>query len=376
MKILFLLAIISIGSMGVATPPTLAETETAESGNVRAEFSYQNQEWCLENPQLQISRDGQIVFNQSLSEGVGICPFTDLQVRNLDVTPEPEVILDVYTGDEHCCWVSLIYHYDAAQNTYLATEQFWGNAGYQFKDLNQDNIPEFLSRDDSFAYAFTAYAGSSFPLQIWQYRNSKMVDVTRSYPQLIYNDAYQLWQRYTETDYPGVAKGALAAYLADKYMLGQSEDGWQRVRQAYQGDDRESFFNELRQFLQQTGYIRNPGETAYYRLAELEQTGLYNQCPQGSRLMTAGETDNYRFAICAGDLSRYYIGQSKRTGDSITVKHKEGDSENDFRHGDTVYRLRMDETDSANLYLEVYQNNRQLLMEMAQTVYNFCPHRC
>jgi len=369
MKTLFLLATIAIGSMGFATP-TLAETETAELGNVRAEFSYQGQEFCLDNLQLKISRNGTTVLNQSPLTDFGICQFTDLQVRNLDVNPEPEVILDIYTGGAHCCLVSLIYRYDSSQNTYTATEHFWGNAGYQFKELNQDQIPEFWTRDDSFAYAFTSYAGSSYPLQIWQYRNGEMVDVTRSYPQLIYNDAYQLWQRYTETDYPGVAKGALAAYLADKYMLGQSEDGWQRLRQAYQGDDRESFFNELRQFLQQTGYIRNPGETAYYRLAELEKTGLYNQCPQGSRLTMAGETDNYRFAICAGDLSRYYLGQSKRTGNSITVKHQDGDLENAFRRGDTVYRLRMDETDSANLYLEVYQNNRQLLMEMAQKVYS------
>lgn len=370
MKKLFLLAIIAIGSMGFATP-VVAETKTAESGNVRAEFSYQSQDFCLENPQLQISRDGENVLNQSLStDDFLICRLTDLQVRNLDVNPEPEVILDIYTGGAHCCWVSMIYRYDATQDAYTLTEQFWGNAGYEFKDLNQDSILEFLTRDDSFAYAFTSYAGSSYPLQIWQYRNGKMVDVTRSYPQLIYNDAYQLWQRYTETDYPGVARGALAAYLADKYMLGQSEDGWQRVRQAYQGNDRESFFKDLRKFLQQTGYIRNPGETAYYRLAEVEQRGLYNQCPQETSLRTAGETDNYRFAICAGESGQYYLGQSKRTGDSITVKHKQNDPENSFRRGDTVYRLQVDEGNSANLYLEVYQNNQRLLREMAQQVYS------
>lgn len=369
MNKLFLLAIIAIGSMGFTTP-AVAETKTAESGNVRAEFSYQSQDFCLDDAQLQISRDGEILLNQSSLTDFGICRLTDLQVRNLDVNPEPEVILDIYTGGAHCCWVSLIYRYNEAQDTYTLTEQFWGNAGYKFKDLNQDNIPEFWTRDDSFAYAFASYAGSSYPLQIWQYRNGKMVDVTRSYPQLIYNDAYQLWQRYTKSGDTEVAKAALAAYLADKYMLGQSEDGWRRVRQAYQGNDRESFFNELRQFLQLNGYIRNPGATAYYRLAEVEQTGLYNQCPQETSLRTAGETDNYRFAICAGESGQYYLGQSKRTGDSITVKHKDDDPENSFRRGDTIYRLQMDEGDSANLYLEVYQNNQRLLREMAQQVYS------
>lgn len=66
---------------------------------------------------------------------------------------------------------------------------------------------------------------------------------------------------------------------------------------------------------------------------------------------------------------QYYMGQSKRTADSITIKYKENDPENSFRLRDTVYRLRMDEGDSANLDLEVYQNNRQLLREMAPKVY-------
>ncbi|EDX74787.1 hypothetical protein MC7420_661 [Coleofasciculus chthonoplastes PCC 7420] len=33
--------------MGFATP-AVAETKTAESGNVRADFSYQSQDFCLE----------------------------------------------------------------------------------------------------------------------------------------------------------------------------------------------------------------------------------------------------------------------------------------------------------------------------------------
>ncbi|MEQ9550064.1 MAG: hypothetical protein RIM23_10645 [Coleofasciculus sp. G3-WIS-01] len=39
MKKLFLLAIIAIGSIGLKTP-AVAETETAASGNVQAEFFY------------------------------------------------------------------------------------------------------------------------------------------------------------------------------------------------------------------------------------------------------------------------------------------------------------------------------------------------
>ncbi|MEB3181949.1 MAG: hypothetical protein VKL59_23375 [Nostocaceae cyanobacterium] len=46
-------------------------------------------------------------------------------------------------------------------------------------------------------------------------------------------------------------------------MLGQGEDGWQKIRQVYQASDslrdsyasRSQFFTDLRHFLRETGYI-------------------------------------------------------------------------------------------------------------------------
>jgi len=83
-----------------------------------------------------------------------------------------------------------------------------------------------------------------------------MIDVTRSYPQLIYSNAFENWQNYTEALHKGYeVKGLLAAYLADKYLLDQSQDGWRRVQQAYQDSDRTQYFSRLRNFLRETGYI-------------------------------------------------------------------------------------------------------------------------
>lgn len=236
----------------------IAETKTAQSGNVRAEFSSQEKEYCLSNLRLKIIRQGKTVWERSPSSKQEGCRLADLQVRDIDGNKEPEVILDLYTGGAHCCTFSLVYRYDPTQKQYKQVEHFWGNGGYQFKDLDRDNVPEFYSQDDRFAYAFASYAGSSYPLQIWQYREGRMTDVTRRYPQLVYSDAYQLWQRYTESrnQHQEVARAALAAYLADKYLLGQGEEGWRRVQQAYQGSDRASFFRELRSFLQKTGYVK------------------------------------------------------------------------------------------------------------------------
>lgn len=253
------LAILGAGSCflgGVAK----AETKTAESGNVRASVSFEpTSGLCSQNPQLRLLRGGQTVFNQNIpTKEVGYCRLSDLQVWDLDKDNEPEIILDIFSGGAHCCTSSLIYRYDTTTQKYTAIVHFWGNGRrYRIEDADRDGTSEFIARDDRFAYKFASYAGSYYPLQIWQYRRGKMIDVTRRYPQQVKNHATQLWQEYIKNKESSEGSQAtLAAYLADKYSLGEGEDGWRRVREAYQRGDRQQFFSRLRKFLGETGYIR------------------------------------------------------------------------------------------------------------------------
>ncbi|MCX7593557.1 MAG: hypothetical protein N2235_07325 [Fischerella sp.] len=245
-----------------------AEVIAGQSGNVRAEISYeQPQEYQYKNVQIKIVREGQTILTQKLPQDseydrpIGaLLDKSDrdkLPVLDVDGDKEPEVIADFFTGGAHCCTYSLIYHYDPKAKQYKKIRHEWGNGGYRLRDLDRDGLPEFESRDDRFAYAFAAYAASGYPLQIWQYRQGKMIDVTRRYPKLIYNHAFELWQTFLSARKQGDrGKGFLAAYLADKYMLGQGQDGWQKVKQAYKGRDRTRYFADLRKFLRETGYIK------------------------------------------------------------------------------------------------------------------------
>lgn len=265
-----------LGILGVALAPVsaaTATTKTAQAGNVKAELSYQkaNTEFTQFNDlRLRITRAGKTLLNQPLPDSEGNWPFVALetdwarenaqdtfQVRDLDGNREPEVLIDLFTGGAHCCTYSLIYRYNPKTQTYSSDRYEWGNGGYELKDLDRDGIPEFRGRNDTFAYAFGSYAASGYPLQIWQYRQGKMVDVTRQHPKLIYNDAFYWWQTFQERKNDSVeyGKGPLAAYLANKYLLGQGQDGWRRVQQAYKGPDRQQYFTDLRRFLRETGYI-------------------------------------------------------------------------------------------------------------------------
>ena len=246
----------------------VAEAYIVESGNVQAELSYSCIEpeaygECRKNrSHLTIIRDGKTLLQKKMSSEDRPVVTYDLsaaggfQVRDLDGDREPEVIVNTYTGGAHCCTISSLYRYSPTENRYTETNRDWQHSGYRLEDLDHDGIPEWVSGDDRFA-RFASYAASGRPLQIWQYRQGDFIDVSRQFPQLIYENAHQLWQSYQEAkSQEHETKGMLAGYLAAKYLLGQGLDGWERVRQAYQAGDRQEFFQNLRRFLEETGYIK------------------------------------------------------------------------------------------------------------------------
>lgn len=268
---------------------------TAFSGDVQAELSVVPGDGiCAETAQLTILRRGQVLLDQNLpldygdaaiAQGPALCNLSDLKVLDLDGDAEPEIHLGNFSGGAHCCFSSLVYRYEpvasAAEGSYVLTTQPWGNGSFDLVDLDlgQDGgeraVPEWLSRDDRFAYVFASYAASFYPIQIWRYDKGRFTDVSRDYPQRVYSDAYSLWLRYrelrqelplpepsqtitAETEgqvYLSVIRSVLAAYMADKYLLGQEADGWQRLEQLYPWGDRPTFINSLKHHLRSTGYI-------------------------------------------------------------------------------------------------------------------------
>ena len=155
--------------------PTLAASFSERSGAVQADYSDETGSFCSEQPRLTITRAGQTRFDQVLqSEGFCRMLREGFRIQDLDGDGEPEVRLDFFSGGAHCCLSSQILGYDRATEQYKLTEQYWGDGETrQLSDLNRDGIPEFLSYDTRFAYSFASFAGSGFPIQIWQYRQGQ-----------------------------------------------------------------------------------------------------------------------------------------------------------------------------------------------------------
>ncbi|HEX8067620.1 MAG TPA: hypothetical protein VF520_13960 [Thermoleophilaceae bacterium] len=251
-------------------------TATSPAGEVRAELRYTKRDlFMYEDVRVKITRAGQVLLDAPVPPPCDECPinpsgggdFDSMQLLDLDKDGEPEAMVDLYTGGAHCCLFSVIYGYRAATNVYDHTIQGWQDAGYTLKDLDGDGSPEFRSADARFAYAFTAYVFSGFPIQVFRYRDLDMTDVTRRFKRLVKRDARSHLKIYRRArkDEDADVRGFLAAYVADKYRLGQGKSAWSLVYAAYRrgelhgptGDESASgkgYIKALRKFLRQLGY--------------------------------------------------------------------------------------------------------------------------
>jgi hypothetical protein len=173
------------------------------------------------------------------------------------------VVADVYTGGAHCCFYSAVYRYLPGKRAYRATIGFWGNSVARLVDIGSDGRPEFWTRDDRFAYVFTSFAGSAFPIRIFRFDHGRFVDVTRRFPSLVRRDARSLFALYRvqrkTRDHVG---GILPAWLADEYLLGRGAAGWKVLERAVRRgelrkwEEPRTYLRRVREFLRRTGYIR------------------------------------------------------------------------------------------------------------------------
>ncbi len=286
------LSLVTLSSLSLTLEPSIASQKykfkeaTYQSGFllIKAKLSYLEAEDnnFLTNFKVRITRNKQTVLDSELP--VKLLPTydkelgvrgndADIKVIELDGSGEPEVLVDLTEAGAHCCASTFIYSYDSKAKKYLVLSHFWGNytSGYNLSgvsgkdndrnllDLNKDGSREFVALDDRFRGEFGSYAVSAAPVQIWRYRAGKMIDVTRQFPKIVYQNTTDLWRMYNQirSEYGAEsAQGAMAAYIASKFLLGQEADAMRRLKQGYSDSSGKAFTTHLMNFIRQTGYAR------------------------------------------------------------------------------------------------------------------------
>lgn len=218
---------------------------------------------------LQIRRDGVPQVNRDMWNvpGCADCElirpgFTPLRVINLDSSVDPEVIFTFYWGGAHCCSSSLIYYRE--EGRYFSIPHVWGNQSGPARFFTSGSSRLMLARDDRFAYLFDCYACSRYPVQIWQFRDGEMVDVTRRHPGYIRRDMSghrRAWKRRAPH---GNAAAPLAAWTADMCLLRKCGKGLRitvrmvrrgAVSNYYPGQSGRRYLLKLKRSFRRMGYI-------------------------------------------------------------------------------------------------------------------------
>jgi subtilisin-like proprotein convertase family protein len=251
----------------------VVQTQRAGARGTTAALSYRESHDVYRGLRLRISRRGATLFDAP-PRRVHPCACPNdgpvgggaVRVRDLDRDGEPEVLVDFYSGGAHCCFYTDVYRYVARSRTYRPTVGFWGDLSPRLVDLGLDGQPEFRTGDDRFAYAFTSFAASAFPIRILRFDHGRFVDVTRRFPGLVRRDAAELYVLYrSQLRSPSYdVRGILAAWLADQYSLGRGRAGWRVLERAERRGElgrepdtwpvRKAYLRKLRAFLRRTGY--------------------------------------------------------------------------------------------------------------------------
>jgi S-layer homology domain/WG containing repeat len=218
---------------------------------------------------LTITRQNQIVYHQNLpkAEQNKYDPAVSVRIIDLDKGGEPEIIV---TGRDRTNnnFITWIYQYQTLTKKYTNKEYQWGDIGYQLQDLNQDKIWKFITYQRTFDIFSQNPLDSALPIQIWQWKKGDLINITENQPEALRVHANQLWTEQINRQRRNQdVKALLAAYLADKYLIGQKRDGWLQIRQLYQGSDATFYFDKIFDTLATNNYL----SIEFLGTAEFEQ---------------------------------------------------------------------------------------------------------
>lgn len=209
-------------------------------------------------------------------------PMAIVQIAPMDANnPYPAVIFATYTGGAHCCNdVKIITSQGEGKDWGVVDLGLFNGGPHEAEDLDNDGQYEYPEIDNRFLYLFSSYAGSAAPAQIWELQNDQAVDVSfEPRFQSIHRENVQAMEK----ELPEMMgqdwekNGFLAAYVANKALIGELDDGWQTMLQYYDKDSDwglttcleyddesnclkevkyDSYPDALRAFLVETGYIK------------------------------------------------------------------------------------------------------------------------
>ena len=215
---------------------------------------YDTSKFCSE---FKVTEKGKLIYKDTCTDRV-----ISINSFNLKDEDNKQLVIDYFTGGAHCCFYTFIG--EIQNNKFKIIDSiFWGNGGYEMKDLDNDGVMEIVGSSDIFAYAFTNYAETRFPTVIYKYKNGKIKVINKEFPEIIEKEikenkadaedfvkkGYESPKNDTDDTFntdAGSLKTILAPIVADYYSLGRVKEGYDFVEKMYKCPDKEKYINTLK----------------------------------------------------------------------------------------------------------------------------------
>lgn len=228
------------------------ENVTFKTGKFVFTAVYDTAEYCSI---LTITNSGVQIYKSECGERV-----YSIGEFDFDGSGKKKILIEFYTGGAHCC--TILNFGELKGNSFVFLDSLYlGNAGYEVKDIDKDGGLEIVSVNDMFAYAFTNYAQSRFPIAIYKFQNNKLHLVNQDYENEVLAHIKELKSElsdYKSFECPkdanedtfntdaGAVKAILAPILADYYSIGRTEEGYNFIKSFYKCIDRDNFIKILK----------------------------------------------------------------------------------------------------------------------------------
>jgi hypothetical protein len=216
---------------------------------------------------LKITRNGAVGFSRAIPAVVcDGCRLAgagsdDVKVADLDGDGETEVVVVASTGGSGCCTRAGVWDFQPQAGTYRETDLDFVTAGFNLDDLDHDGAPEIVSQDARFNLWFTDRADELYPPQVLHYLHQDgvpvVVDVTgRAFSAPLRQNAADAKRRFSRLHGRDLnARGWVAVYVADQYLLGHGPTGVRELdRQIRRGILAKAFRSALLRRLRSWGY--------------------------------------------------------------------------------------------------------------------------
>jgi hypothetical protein len=247
--------------------------EVRRSGRITAELTYAQRTepfYGFVGQRLVVTRAGARALDVRLTPERSRWPVRAgraLSLVDLDGA-EPEVLVSVFTGGANCCFALYVYRH--AGGRYRGSFFNSGNAGLTVADLDRDGRREIRSADGRFHYLFSSGAESFYPIRIYRFRSGRLVTVTREFRYHVRQAEIRSWRVAGDLDRQGLnPHTALAAWAANKYLLGEGAEVWPTLQELVDDGDIEAeveagggpYLAALRRKLREFGYLALPQAT-------------------------------------------------------------------------------------------------------------------